>query len=90
MTSRYTTCRLASFVRSLRPHELGSESAKAQLLLKQLAGTVAQNPPADHALGTALAVRVTVGRGRQIGVNSSGAGQTQTSNLPARIDGETR
>ena len=33
-----------------QPHEPGSGSAEAQLLLKQLAGIVAQNPPADHAL----------------------------------------
>ena len=36
--------------RSLWPHEPGSGSAEAQLFLKQLAGIVAQNPPADHAL----------------------------------------
>jgi len=35
---------------SLRPDVPNSESAEAQLLLKQLAGIVAQNPPADHAL----------------------------------------
>jgi hypothetical protein len=50
MTSRYATFRVASFVRSLRPHELGSGPAEAQSLLKQLAGIVAQNPRADHAL----------------------------------------
>ena len=36
--------------RSLRPHETGSGSAGAQLLLKELAGIVAQNPRTDHAL----------------------------------------
>ncbi len=34
----------------LQPHEPNSRSAEAQLLLKQLAGIVAQNPRADHAL----------------------------------------
>ena len=34
----------------LQPHELRSGSAEAQLLLKQLAGIVAQNPQADRAL----------------------------------------
>lgn len=34
----------------LQPHEPGSGTAEAQLLLQQLAGIIAQNPRADHAL----------------------------------------
>src|ERR1022692_2396214 len=60
----------------LQPHEPGSGSAEAQLLLKQLAGIVAQNPRADHALRTAIAGPNTVCRAGQIGVDFAAAGQT--------------
>jgi hypothetical protein len=36
--------------KSYWPHKPGPGSTEAQLLLKQLPGIVAQNPPADHAL----------------------------------------
>jgi hypothetical protein len=75
--------------RLLRPHETGSGSAEVQSLLELLAGFVAENPRADHALGSALARRTTACRTCQIGVNFTLAGQTQASDLPAGIDGAT-
>ena len=71
------------------PDEPNSGSTEAQLLLKLLACVVAQSPPAHHALWGALAGRNIVLRGREIGVNFAGAGQTQARDLPAGIDGAT-
>src|ERR1700678_1062766 len=71
----------------LPPDRPNSGSPEAQLLLKLLAGIVAQNPPADHALRSALTGRNTVCRGREICVNFAGARQTQASDFSVGIDG---
>jgi hypothetical protein len=71
----------------LGPHKPGPGSTEAQLLLKQLPGIVAQNPPADHALRSTLTGRNSACRGREIGVNFAGAGQAQASDFSSVIDG---
>ena len=73
-----------------QPDKPGSRSAVAHLLLKQVAGIVAESSPAYHVLCSALAGHNTVCRGRQISMNLAGAGHTQASDFPARIDGATR
>jgi hypothetical protein len=71
----------------LGPHKPGPGSTEAQLLLKQLPGIVAQNPPADHALRSTLTGRNSAWRGREIGVNFAGAGQAEASDFSSVIDG---